>query len=125
MDYIRGLHPFTEFGSPRHANSGVAPAKRGSYAGLIEKVPYLRDLGITAVELLPVFHFDPTTAAPGLVNYWESEGVVRPEGSHCAISGHRSLLLAVLLTARDKHRHSTDQYQFAPHSSHPSNVPEA
>jgi glycogen operon protein len=48
----------------------VAEAKRGTYAGLIEKIPYLRDLGVTAVELLPVFHFDPTTAAPGLVNYW-------------------------------------------------------
>ena len=29
--------------------------KRGTYAGLIEKIPYLQDLGITAVELLPVF----------------------------------------------------------------------
>ena len=57
-------------GFTRHPNSGVAPAKRGTYAGLIEKIPYLQDLGITAVELLPVYHFDPTTAAPGLVNYW-------------------------------------------------------
>jgi glycogen operon protein len=57
-------------GFTRHPNSGVAPAKRGTFAGLIEKIPYLQDLGVTAVELLPVFHFDPTTAAPGLVNYW-------------------------------------------------------
>jgi glycogen operon protein len=57
-------------GFTRHPNSGVAPAKRGTYAGLIEKIPYLQDLGVTAVELLPVFHFDPTTAAPGLINYW-------------------------------------------------------
>src|SRR5262249_41201097 len=42
----------------RHANSGVDDAKRGTFAGLIEKIPYLRDLGITAVELLPVFQFD-------------------------------------------------------------------
>ena len=53
-----------------HPNSGVAPAKRGTYAGLIEKIPYLQDLGITAVELLPVFAFDEQDGPPGLVNYW-------------------------------------------------------
>jgi glycogen operon protein len=37
---------------------------------LIEKIPYLRDLGISAVELLPVFQFDPQDAPPGRVNYW-------------------------------------------------------
>ena len=37
-------------------------AKRGTYAGLIEKIPYLKDLGVTAVELLPVFQFDPQDA---------------------------------------------------------------
>ena len=39
-------------------------------AGPIEKIPYLRDLGITAVELLPVFQFDRQDCPPGLVNYW-------------------------------------------------------
>lgn len=42
-------------GFTSHPSSGVAPAKRGTYAGLIEKIPYLQDLGVTAVELLPVF----------------------------------------------------------------------
>jgi len=51
-------------------SSGVSPEKRGTYAGLIEKIPYLADLGITAVELLPVFQFDPSDAPPGRVNYW-------------------------------------------------------
>jgi glycogen operon protein len=37
---------------------------------MIEKIPYLQDLGITAVELLPVFQFDAQDAPPGLVNYW-------------------------------------------------------
>jgi len=41
-------------GFTNHPSSGVVPSKRGTYAGLIEKIPYLRDLGITAVELLPV-----------------------------------------------------------------------
>lgn len=57
-------------GFTRHPNSGVAEDKRGTYAGLIEKIPYLRDLGITAVELLPVFQFDARDCPPGRVNYW-------------------------------------------------------
>src|SRR6516165_4381290 len=54
----------------RHPNSGVAPAKRGTYAGLIDKISYLRDLGISAVELLPVFAFDEQDGPSGLGNYW-------------------------------------------------------
>ncbi len=57
-------------GFTRNPNSGVADSRRGTYAGLIEKIPYLQSLGITAVELLPVFQFDPQDAPPGQVNYW-------------------------------------------------------
>ncbi len=53
-----------------HPSSGVEPEKRGTYAGLIDKIPYLQDLGITAVELLPIFQFDETEAPKGLSNYW-------------------------------------------------------
>ncbi|MBV8088993.1 MAG: glycogen debranching protein GlgX [Alphaproteobacteria bacterium] len=57
-------------GFTRHQTSGVTTELRGTYAGLIEKIPYLQDLGITAVELLPIFQFDRQDAPPGLVNYW-------------------------------------------------------
>ena len=57
-------------GFTRDPNSGVAAHKRGTYAGLIEKIPYLKELGITAVELLPVHQFDPQDVRPGLKNYW-------------------------------------------------------
>lgn len=57
-------------GFTRHPNSGVAPEKRGTYAGLIEKIPYLQELGVTAVELLPIHQFDEQDAPPGLTNYW-------------------------------------------------------
>ena len=57
-------------GFTQHESSGMASAKRGTFAGLIEKIPYLQDLGITAVELLPVFQFDPQDAPGGRVNYW-------------------------------------------------------
>jgi glycogen operon protein len=57
-------------GFTKHPSSGVSPEKAGTYAGLIEKVPYLQDLGVTAVELLPVFQFDAQDAPAGLTNYW-------------------------------------------------------
>jgi isoamylase len=53
-----------------HPASGVSPGKRGTYAGLIEKIPYLKDLGITAVELLPVYQYDEQDAPAGFRNYW-------------------------------------------------------
>ncbi len=52
-------------GFTARANSGVRPEKRGTFAGLMEKIPYLQDLGVTVVELLPVHQFDPQEG-----NYW-------------------------------------------------------
>jgi len=57
-------------GLTRHPSSGLDDAIRGTYLGVIEKIPYLKSLGITAVEFLPVFHFDTQDAPPGLSNYW-------------------------------------------------------
>jgi len=57
-------------GFTRNPNSGVAANKRGTYHGLIEKIPYLQSLGVTAVELLPVHFFDEQDAHPSLSNYW-------------------------------------------------------
>ena len=57
-------------GFTAHPSSEVRSNRRGTYAGLIEKIPYLQDLGITAVELLPVFQFDAQSCPPGRVNHW-------------------------------------------------------
>ncbi|MEP7364785.1 MAG: glycogen debranching protein GlgX [Acidobacteriota bacterium] len=57
-------------GFTAHPSSGLPESIRGTYAGLVQKIPYLQQLGITAVELLPVFQFDPQDAPPGLTNYW-------------------------------------------------------
>src|SRR5215831_4056403 len=57
-------------GFTRHPSSGVKPEKRGTYIGLIDKIPYLQNLGITAVELMPVFQFDEQSVPAGLKNYW-------------------------------------------------------
>jgi isoamylase len=45
-------------GFTRHLSSGVAEGKRGTFQGLMERIPYLQQLGITALELLPVFQVD-------------------------------------------------------------------
>ncbi|MFP4374066.1 MAG: glycogen debranching protein GlgX [Spirochaetaceae bacterium] len=81
-------------GFTRSESSGVEHG--GTYRGFIEKIPYLRDLGITAVELLPVHEFDehenrnrnPETGAP-LVNYWgySTIGFFAPKGGYAAAPG--------------------------------------
>jgi isoamylase len=57
-------------GFTRHPSSGVSPEKRGTYSGLVEKISYLKNLGITAVELLPVQQFDEQDTPAPLKNYW-------------------------------------------------------
>lgn len=57
-------------GFTRHPNSGLPEDIRGTYRGLIEKIPYLQHLGINAVELLPIFQFDAEDCLPGHTNYW-------------------------------------------------------
>ncbi len=52
-------------GFTRNPNSGVAAERRGTFLGVIDKIPYLQELGITALELLPVHQFDPQEG-----NYW-------------------------------------------------------
>ncbi len=52
-------------GFTSNPNSGVSSEARGTFGGIIEKIPYLIELGVTAVELMPVFQFDPQEE-----NYW-------------------------------------------------------
>jgi glycogen operon protein len=46
-------------GFTARSNSRVSSRNRGTFAGLAEKIPYLKSLGITAVELMPVQQCDP------------------------------------------------------------------
>lgn len=52
-------------GFTKNPNSGIDPARAGTYAGLMEKIPYLKELGVTVVELMPVFQRDPQEG-----DYW-------------------------------------------------------
>ncbi|MCL2602620.1 MAG: glycogen debranching protein GlgX, partial [Treponema sp.] len=79
--HVRGL--------TRHPDSGVSAP--GTYKGVIEKIPYFKDLGITSLEFLPIQEFNenelstqnPKTAQP-LVNYWGYSTVAffAPKGSY-------------------------------------------
>ncbi len=60
-------------GFTRHASANVK--NPGTFAGVTEKIPYLKRLGVTAVELLPIMAFDELdvpegVAERGLKNYW-------------------------------------------------------
>jgi isoamylase len=69
-------------------------AQPGTFAGIVEKIPYLADLGITAVELLPVFDFDENDAPSGmgapLRNYWGYGpiGFFAPQPWYCVSPEH-------------------------------------
>jgi glycogen operon protein len=75
----------------RHPSSGLPESKRGTYAGLVEKLPYLQKLGITAIELLPVFQFDAQDCPPGLVNFWGYQPVSF-FSPHAAYSSRKDVL---------------------------------
>jgi glycogen operon protein len=62
----------------------------GSFAGIIEKIPYLQELGITAVELLPAFDFDETAVlrmvdGKPVTNFWgySTLGFFAPQSAYC------------------------------------------
>lgn len=78
-------------GFTRHPSSGVAVNKRGTFAGLIEKIPYLQSLGVTAVELLPIHQFDEQDAPPNLTNYW-GYSTIAFFAPHCPYSSRRDPL---------------------------------
>ncbi len=78
-------------GFTRHASSGVAHP--GSFRGVVEKIPYLRELGVTAVELMPVTEFEecdnPRTnmlTGEPLRNFWGYQPVsfFAPKASYAA-----------------------------------------
>lgn len=77
-------------GFTKNPNSGVAVPRRGTYAGLIEKIPYLQQLGVKTIELMPVQQFDPQDAPSG-VNYWGYQPVAW-FAPHAAYSSERSPL---------------------------------
>lgn len=52
---IYKIHPR---GFTKHGSSGLSPEKRGTFKGIIEKIPYLKELGITTLEMMPPVEFN-------------------------------------------------------------------
>ena len=76
-----------------HPSSGVQ--HRGTFSGLMEKIPYLKELGINAVELMPIFEFDETMNSrtvdgKQLLECWgyNSVGFFAPNSSYAAANEH-------------------------------------
>ena len=71
-------------GFTAHKSSGVK--KPGTYLGFIEKIPYLQEIGINAVEFLPIqeFYHEDLIVSKGLKNYWgyNTIGFFAPESSY-------------------------------------------
>lgn len=78
-------------GFTANPNSGVAPEIRSTYAGMIEKIPFLQELGVTTVEVLPVQQFDWQTAPAGRINYWGYQPMAL-FAPHAPYSSHRDRL---------------------------------
>ncbi|HEY5954267.1 MAG TPA: glycogen debranching protein GlgX [Terrimicrobiaceae bacterium] len=79
-------------GFTKHPSSGVAHP--GTFSGLIEKIPYLKELGINCVELMPVHQFDATESRSThpethekLTNYWGYDSI-------CFFAPHRGYYIA-------------------------------
>ncbi|NET00377.1 MAG: glycogen debranching protein GlgX [Sphaerospermopsis sp. SIO1G1] len=77
----------------RHPSSGVKERHQGTFAGIREKIPYLKELGVNAVELMPIYEFDefensrpnPQTGET-LYNYWgySTVGFFAPKAGYAA-----------------------------------------
>ena len=77
-------------GFTRHPSSSVNDSRKGTFAGVIEKIPYLKALGVTDVELLPVMAFDVQDVPQGvrdkgLSNYWgySTHSFFSPHPGYC------------------------------------------
>lgn len=118
-DDLPPRHPWSETviyethlrGFTIHSSSGVAHP--GTYRGLIEKIPYLKELGVTAVELMPVHEFN-ASRLPGsnpetgqaLTNYWGYDPVafLAPKAAYSSAGGHGQQTLEFKEMVRALHR---------------------
>lgn len=105
--HVRGL--------TRHPSAAVTHP--GTYRGLIEKLPYLKDLGISAIELMPVQEFNPNEirrlnplTGERLKNYWGYNPVAffAPKASYAASGGGGQQILELKEMVRACHRASLE-----------------
>lgn len=95
------------------AHESAGTRSPGTYRGLIDKIPYLKDLGITTVELLPIHEFDylenprrsPVDGKP-LVNFWgySTLSFFAPVGRYAANTQHGGAVKEFKTLVRELHK---------------------
>lgn len=88
-------------GFTANENSGVAASSRGTFKGVVDKIPYLKELGITAVELLPVHQYDPQED-----NYWGymTLNFFSPHQHYSSDQGHGGAIKEFKTMVRELHK---------------------
>jgi glycogen operon protein len=104
-------------GFTRHSSSGVAPEHQGTFSGMIEKIPYLKTLGVNCVELMPIFEFDeldnprynPLTGKP-LYNYWgySTVGFYAPKAGYATAGRTGGQVDELKLLIKELHRNGIE-----------------
>jgi glycogen operon protein len=99
-------------------NHPTSDAKHpGTFAAIREKIPYLKELGVNCIELMPIFEFDefehrrthPTTTAP-LLNYWgySTIGFFAPKAGYAATGKYGMQVDELKTTIRELHRNNIE-----------------
>jgi len=99
----------------RHPSSGVKHP--GTFAAIREKIPYLKELGINCLELMPIFEFDewesnrrhPETGEL-LVNYWgySTLGFFAPKGGYAATGKYGMQVDELKTLIKDLHKNGIE-----------------
>ncbi|HET9170537.1 MAG TPA: glycogen debranching protein GlgX [Actinospica sp.] len=103
-------------GFTRDPSSGVTAP--GTYAGLREKIPYLLELGVNCVELMPVFEFDETDNprhgrdGRALTNYWgyNPVGFFAPKAGYAATGAYGMQADEFKAMVKDLHAHGIEVF---------------
>lgn len=102
-------------GFTQHESSGVAHP--GTFQGIREKIPYLVELGVTAVELMPIFEFDETMGrrevrGKELLDYWGYNTIsfFAPKRGYISDMGHKREGTELKKLIRDLHENGIEVY---------------
>jgi isoamylase len=104
-------------GFTRHPSANVKEAHQGTFAGLQEKIPYLKELGVNCVELMPIFEFDELdnprhNALTGerLFNYWgySTVGFYAPKAGYATDGKQGSQVHELKTLIKELHKHGIE-----------------
>jgi isoamylase len=104
-------------GFTQHPSSGLKESHRGTFAGIREKIPYLKELGVNAIELMPIFEFDefensrrhPETGQL-LMNYWgySTVGFFAPKAGYAATGKYGMQVDELKALVKELHRNGIE-----------------